>query len=365
MDRDQLVQSIRLSDKETVNQLLIKYPKFIGYEIEPSKDTPLHLAVYCPPPEKCNIESLPEMLLKFKADPSITNKYGDNVAHVSSMQPHAIYYLKLLLSYQHESICTLTNDSNETILHLATYSGYHDNAKFILETFPNLVNEKNIQGNTPLHIACYYDDIKLIKLLIDFGHASLENCNELDESPIHVAASRGNIEIFNLLLDKLIQSQDLFEKVDKCGTILLVAAEFQQVEIILSLLSTIEVKLSDQYVKKAVNIQDKEGKSLLHKLCKDKPPSELKRSIPEEIFHRTNIHSLVQNLIDKNADVNISCYKQTTALFAAVKSQQIELTTLLLKNNISPNSVDIYRCTALHMASELNDIKIIRLLVNA
>lgn len=49
------------------------------------------------------------------------------------------------------------------------------------------VNQKNIQGNTSIHYACYLGDIKILETLHQLG-ANLDAINNDGQSCLHVAA---------------------------------------------------------------------------------------------------------------------------------------------------------------------------------
>ena len=110
------------------------------------------------------------------------------------------------------------NDGN-TPLHSACKNGYTEIVKILLESGINLnVNEKDNNGDTPLHSACKRGYTEIVELLLDAGknkssYAKIVqsllntginlNINEKDsngDTPLHCACQRGYTEIVKLFL---------------------------------------------------------------------------------------------------------------------------------------------------------------------
>ena len=62
------------------------------------------------------------------------------------------------------------------------------------------VNEKDVEGNTPLIKASSYGKVNFVKFLLDMG-ADVHKMNYKGVTALHRAAGTGNNEIVNLLLD--------------------------------------------------------------------------------------------------------------------------------------------------------------------
>lgn len=63
------------------------------------------------------------------------------------------------------------------------------------------VDSTDVEGDTPLHVMLWRDDIHAAKLLIEAG-ADLNAVGDMSETPLHVATRKANLEIIGLLLDK-------------------------------------------------------------------------------------------------------------------------------------------------------------------
>ena len=64
---------------------------------------------------------------------------------------------------------------------------------------PKLINEKDEDGNTALHIAAKYGNIEVCKLLLDRG-TYVNVTNKKYYTPLHIAAKYGNMGVCELLI---------------------------------------------------------------------------------------------------------------------------------------------------------------------
>ncbi|MEQ1516839.1 MAG: ankyrin repeat domain-containing protein [Usitatibacteraceae bacterium] len=83
------------------------------------------------------------------------------------------------------------------------YPGQHDPPQVTVAT-------RSSEGDTPLHVAAWRDDVVGAKLILDAG-ADVNALGDMDQSPLHVAITRRNVELISLLLgagaDPLVRSQ--------------------------------------------------------------------------------------------------------------------------------------------------------------
>jgi len=108
----------------------------------------------------------------------------------------------------HDLELKLSKDIRErTPLHTACRCGKTDvvmiqtqSLNLLLETTgKKLLEDTDSMSNTPLHLACVGGSRDTVQLLIDSG-ASLNQTNLSGEAPIHIAAQRGFVPIAELLL---------------------------------------------------------------------------------------------------------------------------------------------------------------------
>jgi ankyrin repeat protein len=62
------------------------------------------------------------------------------------------------------------------------------------------VNARNLDGNTPLHLACLWGHMDIVRLLIETG-AELNTRDDSDCTPLHLTCFRGLTEIARFLIE--------------------------------------------------------------------------------------------------------------------------------------------------------------------
>jgi ankyrin repeat protein len=160
--------------------------------------------------------NLPEVrrLLSVGADVNATNRYvGSAPLHWASRKGHVQVVNELL---DHGADTEATTALGSTALHLASGRGQLAVVNELLS--PNDSNSattsilgkrkrrgganiepKDFDGNTPLHLACHYDHLAIVKALV-IGGADIRAINVLGDLPIHKAVSRRNSEVAKYLL---------------------------------------------------------------------------------------------------------------------------------------------------------------------
>ena len=158
-------------------------------------DTPLH----------CSIENNNEKLVKFllqdnRIDVNKKNKYNDEPI-LTGLYCNNNEIIELLLN--HPSINLI--DMKKNLLH---YAIIFNNDKIFNSLLKRLdINYKDDEGNSLLHLAAKYDNIKILKLLLNHGMDVNEvNCN--DETPLFVAIKNDSCEVF----DNLVDISDIYKK---------------------------------------------------------------------------------------------------------------------------------------------------------
>lgn len=75
------------------------------------------------------------------------------------------------------------------------------NVKELLESYPELINEKNGEGLTALHYACDRGNLEMVQFLVEEG-ANVNIQDSYGETPLHVAKIADELEIINYLITK-------------------------------------------------------------------------------------------------------------------------------------------------------------------
>eukprot|EP00002_Diphylleia_rotans_P003845 TRINITY_DN12726_c0_g1_i1.p1 TRINITY_DN12726_c0_g1~~TRINITY_DN12726_c0_g1_i1.p1 ORF type:complete len:673 (-),score=138.74 TRINITY_DN12726_c0_g1_i1:213-2231(-) len=212
---------------------------------------------------------------------------------------------------------------------------YHSWAKKGLGFF----NEKN---ETPLHLACGFDDAKLVQLLITSG-ADINARSGICQTPLHIATFRNNYNVMGLLLESGAQ---LLAFDDQGSSPLHVAKSLRATQMILSTASNRSASAekirdadSDGDLQKLLNAQDKDGDTALHIHA-------FKKGDDEEVM------AMLTFLLSQGADPNRKNKSGMTCLHASIKNYP--LLRLLLKSGADPNIQDSQGNTPLHIAAQLD-----------
>ena len=105
-------------------------------------------------------------------------------------------------------------------------SGTIEQAKILLKTNPSCFNTTNKEGYSPLTLACYRNNLQVVKLLIQNG--ADVNVNSTMGTPLMAAVVKGNFEIVKILLKNKAQ----VNQPDNNGTIpIMYAAMFKNYDI--------------------------------------------------------------------------------------------------------------------------------------
>jgi ankyrin repeat protein len=131
-----------------------------------------------------------------------------------------LFLLQFLVSFSQDSIFTIAR------------SGSVEQVKELLKTNPNCINEKNVEGYTPLILACYRSNNEVATFFIDNGAVLDENSPM--GSALMASIVKGNNEIVSLLLKK---NADINASDSQGITPLIYAVQFKNTEVIKWLLS--------------------------------------------------------------------------------------------------------------------------------
>jgi len=190
---------LNLEQKNEANQKI--FNDFINAKTETEQLTPLHYAAY-----RGNIKLI-EFLIQNKADVHALSYNGLNMLHKGSQgnSPNSIIFFNKKYNIDISSV----NNDGLNALHFAAISGM-DNSVIYLLNMGLDPNSQDFQGNTPLHYAVKYNQIRIIKKLLQNG-ADKNKLNKNKISPTVLA--RENPELSEIFIKKGI-CQKLFFKPD-------------------------------------------------------------------------------------------------------------------------------------------------------
>lgn len=181
-------------------------------------------------------------------------------------------------------------------------SGLADMMEILLDAGANPNDAHRDDGNSMLLIACYDNNIEIVKMLIRY-HANVRKTNHLGYTPLHIAAWNGHLELVRMLL-KAGALHDI--PTSDLNTPLALAAHGGYLSVMEELLP----------LKCKVNNFDKDDDTPLHYAAYN------------------GMTRAVELLIEHGADPNCRSKCQATPLWNAVYKKRKEIVKLLLKKNV-------------------------------
>ncbi len=165
-----------------------------------------------------------------RCDLSLTkNSTGDTALHIACMICNT-EVARLIIQAGGSDVASITNKNGDTPLHYACKFGCEDIAQLLITSQPRCLYEENevshiplevaevhsqhniiasiiyamydnpaVNRNTPLHIACYSQNIYLVKMIMDLRF-NVTATNIFGDSPLHIAARTGNFKLVKLLI---------------------------------------------------------------------------------------------------------------------------------------------------------------------
>ncbi|OEY86867.1 hypothetical protein BIY23_04545 [Wolbachia pipientis] len=194
---------------------------------------------------------------------------------------HRTYLVKDIIDNSTAINTSLKDNNNNTYVHLAIKHSTSDNKhdidiiKYFIEKTDD-INEKNNDGDTPLHIAAAKHGLQdIVECLIQKG-ADINEQNNNGDTPLHIAAKHGLQDIVKCLIQKDAD----------------------------------------------INEQNNNGDTPLH------------------IAAKHGLQDIVECLIQKGADINIVNNDQHTPLHMAIYSQNKDLVKFLIQEGTDINALN-------------------------
>lgn len=360
-----------------------------------------------------NVNLIQRLIYKLD-DVNAKDKKGKNLLHYSCMLGKT-NIVKYLLSNKHIDVNAKyeSKEIEETALHIAIEKGNNEIVQLLLSSKNIDVNSKHVSKSTiswlskkeadiktGLYMAVEESNFDIVKLLLShksdvnnglIKHSIWESMGENYEEekevnkPIHVAVNNRNYEIVKLLLS---EPNIEINATTKDGTSpLLIAIQNKDIEIAKLLLSfpNIDVNIQNLFVENqsdakflagsALHIAIDEGMIEIVRLLLKNPKinTNVKAAYDEDYAEKTPLHIAVEKgsvdivellLKDKNIDINEKYIKYSTWYFKYNKDRHVMHDFAREEQwKSSPNKI-VQLKTALHIAIEKQNIKIMQLLLS-
>ncbi|XP_064630486.1 ankyrin-2-like [Lineus longissimus] len=314
--------------------------------------TPLWLAC------KCGQLELVDVLLQQGAKINAREFHNGTTGLYKAYQSNRREVVKLLLDRGAATFDLLSS------LHLATFLGLEEKVKAKLSK-GGIVDSRDKDGRTPLHVACASGNLSIANILIEAG-AKVNAKDRCRWTPLHYAAERNHVEIGETLLANMADINTRDYKGECVMHVACYMGNDRTAELLLakgananqgnkygeSLLhfakKSTTVDLLIRYGADPLNV-DNYGNTPLHRAC-------ARSDVDTEL-----VTSFIKNGVDINATENQGGY---TALHLVCKHGNAEVVRLLLQHGASSEVRDqILGFTALHTACVLGKIDVAKILI--
>ncbi|XP_076117419.1 uncharacterized protein LOC143085121 [Mytilus galloprovincialis] len=157
-----------------------------------NKNTPLHLACANGRAKVVNL------LARYKLDINLVDFESKTAMYIAAEQGNT-NIVRCLIGLSPD--LNITTDKGRVALHCASEYGFEEIAKLLIEHEKANINIADMNGVTPLYVACEKGQLKIVKLLLD-NNAIVDIPNALKSTPLFIACENGNTEIVRLLLQR-------------------------------------------------------------------------------------------------------------------------------------------------------------------
>lgn len=349
--------AIGTGDTKIMDHLIAYGADVNGTDSESNSSCPLFIAL-----NKRNLDAI-SLLVDRGADINVRDDKGSTPLHITS-RDGLTDPVKALLNRGAD--VHAQDNQKSTPLHLA--SPHRDPTIFqsLIEYGAN-VNIRDDQGSTALYLALYNDNFDVIELLIHHG-ADVNIPNNQEQSPLHLAALRGNLKIARLLVENgarvNARNKDEWTPIHVAFN----KKSFDVVELLIK--HGADVTAQDNSGSTPLHLASDDGNLELVKLLiernADVNARDKKNSRPLHLISRRGPVEAVELLLNSGAETNAQNDNGWTALHVASREGAVDVVKCLLATGRADMKIgDADRRTPLHLASQNQNAKIVRLLIEA
>ena len=282
-----------------------------------------------------------ELLLKNGADVLKPNRHGDAPIHIACKYSR-VDILKVLLAY---SSCNpdQLNAREDTSLHIMCRKGGNseqmmENAKMVELLLKNGADvlKPNRHGDAPIHIACKYSRVDILKVLLAYSSCNPDQLNAHEDTSLHIVCRKGgnseqtmeNTKMVELLLKN---GADIL-KPDRLGDAPIhIACKYSRVDILKVLLAYSSCN-PDQ-----LNAHEDTS---LHIVCR-------KGGNIEQMMENAK---MVELLLKNGADILKPNRHGDAPIHIACRYSRVDILKVLLAySSCNPDQLNAYEDTSLHI----------------
>ena len=232
-------------------------------------------------------------------------------------------------------------------IHMAAANGNNEVIEILLSKDETIINEKDSKGNTPLHWAAMKDKSETIKFLSERG-ADIEAKDIDGWTPLHYASAFSSLQTVENLIDL---GADKESKAND-GSTPLSYAQRDDIKNYLAGKENIE-RENEENIINDNNEEDKTRAELLEERKED--------NIENTANNEDNEISTPENIEDTNKD---ELDVKQLELLVAIKNNDIIAVNNLIKDGVNPNFQDEDGFSPLHRAIENNNLDLVNALLS-
>ena len=304
------------------------------------EDKPLHKVSYGKYRSEADGVRVVQLLLERGADVNTRRNDHWTPLHVASCFGN-VEIVRLLLDHGADPEANAEAGMGEKPLHKVSYGKYRSQedgvrvAQLLLECGAD-VNTRRSDHQTPLHLASYFGNVEIVRLLLDHGaDPEASATGDFEDKPLHKVSygkyrsEADGVRVVQLLLER---GADVNTRRNDHWTPLHVASCFGNVEIVRLLLY--------HGADPEANVEAGMGEKPLHKVSYGKY-----RSQEDGV-------RVAQLLLERGADVNIRRNDCWTPLHIASRFGKFEIVQILIDHSAEVDAVDDFCKTPLHDVSQ-------------
>lgn len=270
-------------------------------------------------------------LIEMGADVTKENKYGENALQIA-LDYNKPEIIRVILSLKKIDI-ERTDKEGRTLLQNVVLMGQNDVAKILIDHGAD-INHKDNKNRNVIFDALAYGNEEFINYLLEINGIELNNIDIDHNSVMHHHEVINNDNIAKKLIEKGANTTIK----DKDGNTFLCRSALRGIEAY-DLVSLALEQGAD------INSRVANENTILMELI-----TSYSKISNEEQSRRESLFKMAQQVVLEGIDINAIDINSETALFKAVKTNNIELVSFLLSSGINPNIQDNNMQSALHYA---------------